>query len=58
MLESDVAKAFLGSLIFWDAKRPVTADLLGRLDLGALSAELGVLMPNGYGGQYELPLWQ
>lgn len=29
------AQAFLNSQIFWDAKRPVTAELLGRLDLKA-----------------------
>jgi hypothetical protein len=32
-LSSPTARAFLASLIFWDAKRPITAEVLGRLDL-------------------------
>lgn len=41
MLNSDVAVAFYGAFVFWDAKRPVTADLLRRLDLRRLARELG-----------------
>ena len=46
LLRSDVVGDFLGSLAFWDAKRPVTAELLGSLDLIAASKILGVDLPN------------
>jgi|SRR5665213_1060090 len=42
LLESDEAKAFYKSFIFWDAKRPITVDLLGRLNLHALAESLRV----------------
>jgi hypothetical protein len=41
LLNSDVARDFLSAYIFWDAKRPITVDLLRRLDLFALARELG-----------------
>jgi len=41
LLNSEVAKQFFGSFIFWDAKRPITIDILKRLDLLALARELG-----------------
>jgi hypothetical protein len=41
LLNSQVAKDFFSAFIFWDAKRPITAELLQRLDLRALAAELG-----------------
>jgi len=28
--------AFIESIVFWDAKRPITKKLLGRIDLAAL----------------------
>ncbi len=40
MLNSDVAQGFYSAFIFEDAKRPVTIDLLRRLDLLALAREL------------------
>jgi len=40
LLNSKVAKEFLSSLIFWDAKRPITMDLLRCLDIAALAQEL------------------
>lgn len=43
MLNSPAASEFLSSLIFWDDKRPVTAELLNRLDLFQLAKELGRL---------------
>jgi len=43
MLNSEPAREFLESMIFWSDKRPVTIELLRRLDLEALSAELGRL---------------
>ena len=47
LLNSRSAKGFLGSLAFWDAKRPITAQLLQNLDLSKLADEAGV----------QLPLW-
>lgn len=41
LLNSDVASEFLASQVFWDAKRPVTVDLLMRLSLTALAQHLG-----------------
>lgn len=35
-LNSDTARELLNALIFWDAKRPITVDVLGRLNLPAL----------------------
>ena len=43
MVNSPAANQFLSSLIFWDNKRPVTAELLNRLDLFQLAKELGRL---------------
>lgn len=42
MLQSDLATGFFNSYIFWDAKRPITADVLGRLNLEVLSKELNM----------------
>jgi hypothetical protein len=42
ILNSDVAKDFYSAFIFWDDKRPITADILKRLDLLALAGELGM----------------
>jgi hypothetical protein len=41
LLNSTVAHSFYNAFIFWDAKRPITADLLRRLDLRLLAMELG-----------------
>ena len=43
MLETAAARDFYRAYIFWDAKRPITIDLLGRLNLHALASELDVL---------------
>ena len=48
LLSSRVARGFFRSLIFWDAKRPVTAQLLATLDLRILAKEAGIEM---------LPVW-
>jgi hypothetical protein len=40
MLDSDAAKEFYQSRIFWDSKRPITAQILNSLDLEALAREL------------------
>jgi hypothetical protein len=42
VLNSEQAREFFGAFIFWDAKRPITATILRRLDLLALARELGV----------------
>ncbi|HEX9660051.1 MAG TPA: hypothetical protein VGA18_07100 [Rhodothermales bacterium] len=41
ILNSDEAKACYGAFVFWDAKRPVTVDLLQRIDLPKLARRLG-----------------
>ena len=42
LLNSEPAREFLNAFIFWDAKRPVTIDVLRRLDIRALALECGV----------------
>jgi hypothetical protein len=42
LLESDEARTFYNAFIFWDAKRPITVDLLGRLNIHALAESRGV----------------
>ncbi|MBI4581801.1 MAG: N-6 DNA methylase [Planctomycetes bacterium] len=37
LLDSPEAQRLLSSLVFWDAKRPITAEVLCRLDLGKLA---------------------
>ncbi|MBU1985517.1 SAM-dependent methyltransferase [bacterium] len=41
LLNSDVARAFFLAFVFWDAKRPITVELLNHLDLLALAHEFG-----------------
>jgi len=41
LLNSEVARQFYSAFIFWDAKRPITIDILNRLDVLALARELG-----------------
>lgn len=41
LLNSRVADEFFRAFVFWDAKRPITMELLRRLDLRALARELG-----------------
>jgi hypothetical protein len=41
LLNSSAAQAFYRVFVFWDAKRPITADLLRRLDLRRLADETG-----------------
>ena len=38
MLNSDIARTFIRSLAFFDAKRPVTIDVLKRIDLRKLAS--------------------
>ena len=48
LLNSEMARGFFQSFIFWDAKRPITAQLLNTLALKTLAEESGLEM---------LPLW-
>jgi hypothetical protein len=41
LLNSQPAHEFFSAFVFWDAKRPITVDMLRRLDLSALAHELG-----------------
>lgn len=45
LLNSEPARGFFRSFIFWDAKRPITAQLLADLDLGILASEVGISLP-------------
>ena len=42
LLSSEPAQKLLGSFVFWDAKRPITTEILGRLDLDSLAKYLGL----------------
>jgi hypothetical protein len=42
LLNSDIAKRFLRTLVFHDAKRPVTIDVLNRIDLKRVAERLGL----------------
>ena len=41
LLNSHEARSFYNAFVFWDSKRPITADLLRRLSLRRLAKELG-----------------
>lgn len=43
LITSKPSLEFLSSMIFWDEKRPITADILRRLSLREVARELGVL---------------
>lgn len=40
-MNSETAKSFIHSLVFLDAKRPVTIDILKRIDLKKLAEKAG-----------------
>ncbi len=40
-LNSDPAREFLSAFIFWDSKRPITVDVLRRLDVRRLADHFG-----------------
>jgi hypothetical protein len=42
LLNSDLARRFLHALVFYDAKRPVTIDVLNRIDLKRVAEGLGL----------------
>jgi hypothetical protein len=41
LLNSPPAQDFFSAFVFWDAKRPITAEILSRLDLRKLARHLG-----------------
>jgi len=41
-LNSDIAKDFYSAFIFWDEKRPITINILGRLNIYELCKKLGI----------------
>ena len=41
LLNGQEAQEFLGSMVFWSDKRPITADLLKRLHIGKLAKKVG-----------------
>ena len=45
LLNSPASNGFFRSCIFWDAKRPITAQLLRGLDLGVLADQEGLSLP-------------
>jgi hypothetical protein len=57
LLNSRPAREFLSSLIFWNAKRPITADVLSQISIEKLAEYSGRrLDPNTHGRQGELLL--
>lgn len=42
LLSSSAAQEFFKAFVFWDAKRPITAEVLRRLDLRNLATDLGL----------------
>src|SRR5207244_659895 len=42
LLNSRPAREFYNSLVFWDAKRPVTIEILRQLNLAAVARQLGL----------------
>lgn len=41
LLNSEIAKSILSSLVFWSDKRPITVDILKRLNIKKLAEQLG-----------------
>jgi hypothetical protein len=52
LLNSRIAQEFFQTYIFWDAKRPITVDILRRLDLAALEKEFSKAT-SGNNGQHN-----
>lgn len=46
LLNSYIAQEFFESFIFWDAKRPITIEILRRLDLTVLEQEVSKVSKN------------
>lgn len=50
VLNSQSAKEFFDTFVFWDAKRPITTEILQKLNLSTLAFQLGEIIPLG---EYE-----
>jgi hypothetical protein len=57
VLNSTPARRLLSSLIFWDAKRPITVDVLSQVSMERLAIHLGkdLLSPTNTGPKVGLP---
>jgi hypothetical protein len=55
-LTSEKALEFYRSLVFWDAKRPITADLLNKLNLGLLLQDLGMPQSSRFNQNIQLQI--
>ena len=58
LLNSEAARGFFRSRIFWDAKRPVTAEVLRSLDIARLAEEVGVALPGWSDAPHNIPLFR
>jgi hypothetical protein len=47
LLNSRPAREFFSAFVFWDAKRPITIEVLSRLNLQAVADEVGANTPGG-----------
>jgi hypothetical protein len=57
LLNSELAREFFRAFIFWDNKRPITTEILQKLDLLILAKQLGESVPIvEYEGTKELLL--
>jgi hypothetical protein len=45
VLNSEIAREFFSAFIFWDAKRPITTEILQKLNILALAEQLGESIP-------------
>ena len=56
LLQSEEATRFFQSLVFWDAKRPITIEILSALDLDRLAERLGTARPSDADCFYPSPV--
>lgn len=49
LLNSETSKHFFASRVFWDAKRPITAQLLSNLNLEKLATDVGMVLTHKKG---------
>jgi hypothetical protein len=42
LLNADCCRELLSALVFWDAKRPITSEVLQRIELRQVAFELGL----------------
>lgn len=56
ILNSDIAREFYSAFVFWDAKRPITAGILNRLNILELARVLGMSSKLDKRVQYQTEL--